>query len=200
MHADHFIWSAYGTWLPSCPRESWPRYIRSWERSRPDLQPDHDPYRLNRMLAEKTRRFPPVRFSPVQMRAIAEGFERCARSRQAYVWACCIMPEYVQLLVTCPRTPTSQLMGLMRSEATKRLCELDLHPLSGYCDAEGQRPLMWSHTKWHQALKDDDTIHEAVAYINELPARTGEASQQWSFVRQFESLDRCRRNAKSTKS
>ena len=197
MHADHFIWSAYGTWIPSCPRESWPRYMRSWERTRPGLDasnvdPDRDPYRVNRLAAEKTRHFPPVRFNSLQMQAIAEGFARCVRSRQSWVWACCIMPEYVQILITTPRTPPTQMMGLMRCEATKRLHELNLHPMSEHGQGDGSTPLMWSHTKWHQQLKNDDTIREAIAYINELPEREGSARQNWDFVRPFESLDRCR--------
>ncbi len=187
MHADHFIWSSYGTWIPSCPRESWSRYIRSWERSRPgliDSQEEQlagtDPYRVNRMQADKTLKFPPIQFSALQTQAIAEGFQRCVNSRQAYVWACCIMPEYVQMLVTCPRTPATQLVGLMRSEATKRLNELDLHPLRIYSESDTGVPQMWSHAKWHLPLKDDDTVRDAIEYITQLPEREGLPGQNWA--------------------
>ena len=210
MHADHFIWTTYGTWLPACPRESWPRFIRSWEHQRglhlKSLEPTEqveasnmgaDPYRLNRLVAEKTRRFPPVRFNRVQMQAIAEGFERCMRSRQAWVWACSILPDYVQLLVTTPRTPAAQMTGLLRGEATRRLNEVGLNPMSAYSSQAGQNPLMWSHVKWHQQLKDDATIHSAIEYIRQLPENEGEADQDWSFVRSFESLDRCREESEA---
>ncbi len=133
----------------------------------------------------------------MQMQAIADGFERCVRSRQAWVWACSILPDYVQLLVTSPRTPASQMMGLMRSEATKRLNELNLHPMSEHSTTDGQTPLMWSHTKWHLQLKDDESIRQAIEYIEGLPEREGATSQEWSFVREFESLDRCREESEA---
>ncbi len=196
MHADHFIWSSYGTWMPGCPRESWPRYMHTWERSRQKgSEQTVDPYRVNRMAAEKTLRFPPVYFTPRQIQAIAEGFERSARSRHAWVWACCVMPDHVQLLITCPRTPPSQMMGILRSEATKRLSELNLHPMTDFANAQGQKPLMWSHTKWHLQLKDDESIHQAIDYVQSVPERQGQPAQQWNFVREFHSLDRCREEA-----
>lgn len=206
MHVDHFIWSTYGNWMPNCPRESWPRYVRTWERARTGLQMSElnamedrgsDPYRVNKMVAEKSRRFPPVSFTAVQMQGIAEGFERCARLRHAWIWACSILPEYVQMLVTCPCASSTLLAGAMRSEATKRLTELDLHPTSDYGDTDGHKPLMWSHVKWHQQLKDDQAIHQAIEYVQELPQREGTSSQHWNFVRQFQSLDRCREECES---
>lgn len=202
MQADHFIWSAYGTWMPNCPHESWPRYIQTWERSRVEWHvcsengqkeaAVRDPYRVQRMVSEKSRRFPPVRFSPLQAQGIAEGFERCTRIRHAWIWACAIMPDHVQMLVTCPRTQPTLLAGLMRSEATKRLMELNLHPMSDFAAETDQPPLMWSHVKWHRSLKDDESIHEAIEYLQNLPQRDGEAVQDWNFVREFHSLDRCR--------
>lgn len=202
MHADHFIWPTYGTWIPNCPRESWPRYIRNWERSRPSItggEPAgcpsaNDPYRVNRMFAEKSLSFPPIQFTTLQRQVIAEGIARCVHSRQAWVWSLCILPEYVQMLVTCPRTPASQLAGLMRSEAAKRLREVELHPASSLGE-EAHSPQIWSHSKWHLQIKNDESIREAITYIEQLPQREGQDQYAYDFVRPFESLERCREEA-----
>ena len=107
------------------------------------------------------------------------------------------MPEYVQMLVTCPRTPATQLVGLMRSEATKRVHELGLHPMSQFSAEDGSTPIMWSHAKWHIQLKDDEAIRAAIDYMQQLPEREGEVAQPCAFVTPFESLERCREEAET---
>lgn len=207
MHVDHFIWSTYGNWIPNCPRETWPRYMHRWEQARTGLRlldengqaqsPENAPYRINRIAAEKNRRFPPVCITPLQAQAISQGFERSIRLRHTWVWACCIMPEYVQLLITSPYASASLVSSSMRSEATKRLAELDLHPMQSHVGPDGQMPLMWSHVKWHLTLKDDASIHQAIEYVQGLPEREGAADQHWGFTSQFQSLSRCREESEA---
>ena len=83
VYGYHFIFSAYGFWLPNDPRGSWSDTIRVFDllqfgpatkvtTTRNLAHEAHD--RERRLVAKNALRYPPVRFTGIQARAIARGF------------------------------------------------------------------------------------------------------------------------------
>jgi hypothetical protein len=79
----HIIFSTYGFWLPNDPRGSWSDFVGSWElfrfgpatktsERRSLAYRDHD--RELRLRAKSALKYPAVKFTGEQARAVARGF------------------------------------------------------------------------------------------------------------------------------
>src|ERR1700679_1828107 len=99
VHAYHVIFGTYGFWLPNDPRGSWSEFVGSWELlrfgcatttavRRSVAYSNHD--RALRIEAKKTLKYPPVKFSGVQARAVARGFAQYVERSGIVVLACAI--------------------------------------------------------------------------------------------------------------
>ncbi len=82
--AYHFLFSAYGFWLPNDPRGSWSETVRQFDllkfgpATKVNVTPNlaHDPHdRELRKQAKEALMYRPVRFSGLQARAIYRGFQ-----------------------------------------------------------------------------------------------------------------------------
>src|SRR5207249_4527544 len=91
--AYHIIITAHGFWLPNDPRGSWSDFVGAREllkygratkvtTHRSLAHVPHD--REMRRAAKRSLKYPAVRFSPAQIRSIAEGFAR-AIAQSVYV-------------------------------------------------------------------------------------------------------------------
>ena len=124
----HFIFSAYGFWLPNDPRGSWSDCVREFEirkfgpatkslitSTRSVAAKPHD--HATRLAAKSALRYPPVRFTGVQARAIARGFAAAASEGNYIIHALAILPDHAHLVLA--RNPRTS-MRLQRTSSPRR--------------------------------------------------------------------------------
>jgi REP element-mobilizing transposase RayT len=197
IHGYHVIWVTYGFWLPNDPRGSWSDFVYVWELARfgratkgmDRIEVEPEQYALWRALARQALRFPPVTLNGHQALAVGEGFGRFAQKSRLGVWACSILPEHVHLVLARHRYKIEQAVNLLKGEATRRLLEVDLHPMSMYrASAKERLPSVWAEDQWKVYLDSEEAIENAIRYVEENPMREGKRRQQWSFVRPFDGI------------
>jgi REP element-mobilizing transposase RayT len=199
IHAYHVIFGAYGFWLPNDPRGSWSDFVGKWELlrfgkatkglERRELS-ELSPAELSeRAAARAALDFPPVQFSGLQARAIANGFARACQNNRYTIWACAIMPEHTHLVVARHRYKVEHIANLLKGAATRQILAENLHPLSAYARDENRPPAMWAVRQWKVFLDTEESIDNAIRYVEENPKREGKPVQHWSFVTPFTGLD-----------
>ena len=197
IHGYHVIWGTYGFWLPNDPRGSWSDFVYSWELARfgratksigrVEVEPEQ--YAIWRAAAQKSLKHPPVTLSGPQALAAGEGFGRFAQKSGLEVWACAIMPEHVHLVLARHRYETEQAANLLKGEATRRLLEMDLHPMKQFQKSKRDRlPSVWGENQWIVYLDSERAIDNAVHYVEENPDREGKPRQRWKFVTPFRGI------------
>lgn len=137
----HIIFSTYGFWLPNDPRGSWSQFVGSWDlfrygpatktTQRRSLAHDEHDAGL-RLEAKQALKYPPVRFTGLQARAVARGFARYVQRTKLAVWACAILPDHVHLVTGMPGMKIEQLVIQLKGEATHELEREGIHPLARY--------------------------------------------------------------------
>ena len=129
--AYHSIFSMYGFWLPNDPRGSGSDYIASWELFRygPATKTDsrqsvaHRPLPPNWQREAKTAlHYPPVVVTGRQALAISQGFATAAGEGPYQIYACAILPEHVHLVIGASPRRIRQVVGHLRSRATRTPC------------------------------------------------------------------------------
>jgi hypothetical protein len=129
VHGYHVIIGAYGYWLPNDPRGTWSDFVGKWEllrfgranrsherRNLVELTPQE---RRLRDRARASLKYPPVRFSGIQARAIARGFASVAQKRGLTIWACSILPEHTHLVIARHRYQVESIVNALKGEATR---------------------------------------------------------------------------------
>jgi REP element-mobilizing transposase RayT len=189
----HVIFSTYGFWLPNDPRGSWSNFVGSWElfrygpatkttERRSVAHREHD--RELRLKAKSALKYPPVKFTGVQARAVARGFARYVQRTKLPVWACAILPDHVHLVVGRPGMKVEQLVIQLKGDATQQLEREGIHPLSDY-RIEGKRvPRCWVRGQWKVYLDPED-VRRAIDYVENNPVKEGKKKQTWSFVLRY---------------
>ncbi|HMO26082.1 MAG TPA: transposase [Tepidisphaeraceae bacterium] len=187
----HIIFSTYGFWLPNDPRGSWSAFVGSWElfrygpatqtKERRSLAYDaHD--RAKRLAAKSALKYPPVKFTGVQARAVARGFARYVERSRLPVWACAILPDHVHLVVGRTGMKVEQLVIQLKGDATQELEREGLHPMAAFKEEDGRLPKCWARRHWKVYLDPDD-VERAVRYVENNPIKDGKRKQTWSFVK-----------------
>ena len=199
VHGYHVILAAYGFWLPNDPRGSWSEFVGKWELVRFGRATKSLPRRglaaltaaelRQREEARKALKYPPVRFTGVQARAIGAGFAAACERSGYTIWACSILPEHTHLVIARHRYKVEQVANLLKGEATRNLIEQDLHPLGQFAEAGQRAPRMWAEHQWKVYLDSEEAIVGAIAYVEENPTREGKPAQHWRFVTAFTGLD-----------
>jgi len=195
VHASHVIFCAYGFWLPNDPRGSWSDFVGAWEllrfgratktNSRRSLAWDfHD--REARLAAKEAMKYPPVRFTGVQARAIGRGFAAFKARSGMTIWACSILPEHVHMVIARHGYHVEQIVNLLKGEATRELVAEGIHPLAAHAGAEGKAPKAWSRGQWKVFLNSPDDIAGAIRYVQDNPGKEGLPGQTWGFVTDYE--------------
>ena len=148
----HFIFSAYGFWLPNDPRGSWSDTIRVYEllqfgpatKINATESVAHAPHdRALRLKAKQALRYDPVHFTGIQARAIARG---------------------------------------LKAKATMRLNAEGLHPLADHPRADGTLPSSWARNYWCPFIDSVEYLTQAISYVENNPVRCGLKAQAWNCV------------------
>jgi hypothetical protein len=127
--AYHVIFGAYGFWLPNDPRGSWSSFVGSLDLFRfgPATKTDstksvaakkHD--RQKRLRAKKNLKYPAVRFSARQIRAVAGGFQTAKIESGYKIFACAILPDHVHMVIDRHKRKIEQVVGHLKSRAEGR--------------------------------------------------------------------------------
>src|SRR5687768_11557797 len=128
--AFHSIFSMYGFWMPNDPRGSGSDYIAAWQlfrygeatktNSRRSVAGvSHNP--PIRLAAKQVLRYSPVTISGVQAVAVIEGFTDACDDAGYRVRACVILPDRVHLVIAHHSRPIRQIVGHLKSKATRHL-------------------------------------------------------------------------------
>jgi len=191
----HIIIGAYGFWLPNDPRgswstEVWARHLRPFgPASKVDARHSlvsrkHDQAR--RLEAKRQLRYPPVKFSGVQARTVAGGFEKAADELELKVYACSILPDHVHLVTARHPRDVEYIAGFLKRAASRRLKAEGLHPLAEYSCAEGRLPSPRGDHGWFVYLDTHAQIRQRIRYVEENPKKEGLPPQNWPFVVRYE--------------
>ena len=191
--AYHFIFSAYGFWLPNDPRGSWSTTIRAFdllkygpatkvETTRSVAAAPHD--RQLRLEAKKVLKHPPVRFTGVQARAIARGFTEAKEEHHYEFLALAILPDHVHLLVARHPRDLDGIAAHLKAKATRRMATEGLHPFADRPGRDGRRlPSPWARNYWAPFVRDPHHLDAAVRYVEANPSRGGLRPQRYRCVR-----------------
>jgi len=192
---SHLILTAYGFWLPNDPRGSWSDFVGAWklvrfgratrtdERRSLAARP-HDG-RL-RLAAKRALKYPPVRFSGAQARAVGRGFATFVQRIGLGVWACSVLPEHTHLVVARHSWRVETLASRLKAESTRRLMRESIHPLRGFPTRTGRMPKAWARGHWKVFLDSAADIRRAIQYVEGNPAKEGLPPQRWSFVMKYD--------------
>jgi len=189
--ALHFIFSAYGFWLPNDPRGSWRDVIREFELLKfgPATKVRNNEFvahkahdRQLRLKAKESLRYKPVRFNGQQALAIAQGFESAQTQAGYHYLALAILPDHVHLLMKPKGTDHDRIARHLKSRATRRLSELNLHPFGHLPKSDGQIPTPWGRNHWAVFVSEQAHLKSAVSYIKRNPVKHGFKVQRWKIV------------------
>ncbi len=197
--ATHVIFGAYGFWLPNDPRGSWSNFVGSWELARLGratrtverrslAKEPHD--HAARLATKRLLEHPPVRLSGRQARAVARGLAAFVAKADVTVWACSVLPDHLRVVVASHRTRVEQIVILMKGAATRQLICEGLHPLASSGTRSGRPPKVWARGQWKVFLDSDGDVRRAIRYVEENPVREGKPRQRWSFVTEFDGVER----------
>jgi len=191
----HFIFSAYGFWLPNDPRGSWSDAVRELELLRFGAATKADTTRsvagkphnyYMRMQAKKALRYPPVRFNGQQARTIVNGFSQVVANQRYAVYALAVMPDHVHLLMRRHPTDVDRIATQLKARATARLNEEGLHPLSRYPRANGGLPSPWARKHWCPFIRSVEHMRATIRYVEQNPVKAGFKPQRWRLVTPYE--------------
>ena len=176
----HLTLSTYGFWLPNDPRGSWSEYVGSQallrfgratrvhtRRSVADQPHDH----RARGEAKTRLRYPPVRLTGVQARAVARGFAKVIHKTGIAVWACAILPEHLHLVLARHRYPIEQVANLLKGEATRQLVQEKRHPFQHLASATDRLPTIWGRGVWKVYLNSEEAILRSIDYVRNNPLK-----------------------------
>jgi REP element-mobilizing transposase RayT len=196
--AYHIVISTYGFWLPNDERGSnskivWADHLRPFgpatfvTDTRSHANDPHD--RVRRRRAKNALLYPTVRFTGLQARAVGFGFKNCLTRTGATMYACCILPDHVHMVIARHDYEVEKLVSLLKGDATRELVRCDLHPLSGYRNVRDKIPSPWAASCRKVFLFTPEEIEHRIGYTNANPRRQGKPDQRWSFVTPY-SADR----------
>jgi REP element-mobilizing transposase RayT len=183
--AYHSIFSMYGFWLPNDPRGSGSDYVASWELFRygPATKTNSRQSVARRPMppgwkeaARTALDHPAVSVTGRQALAISQGFATAAAEGPYPIYACAILPEHVHLVVGASTRRIRQIVGHIKSRATRALREQQLW--------DDDRPL-WGEHGWNVYLESVAAVERAIRYVNDNPLKEGKKRQNWSFVVPF---------------
>jgi REP element-mobilizing transposase RayT len=138
----------------------------------------------------KALRFPPVEMTGVQARGVGSGFADACQKSGFAIWACSILPQHVHLVIARHRYKVEQICNLLKGEATKELKARFIHPQARFAGTNGKLPSMWSERQWKVYLDTEESVENAIRYVEENPVKEGKSPQTWSFVRQFTGIEK----------
>jgi REP element-mobilizing transposase RayT len=193
----HITFGVYGFWLPNDPRGSGSKYVGARrllpfgratgleDRSLSVARRDHN--RQLRREAKKHLKYPAVRFTGVQARAVGRGFHDLVRRDGLAVWACSVMPDHVHLVLARHARPAEKTTERLKGAATQRLLAEQLHPFGHLRLPSGRPPNCWQRGQWVDFLDTPEAVRWFISYVEKNPLEIGLPPQRWPFVTPYES-------------
>ena len=198
VHGYHVILPMYGFWLPNDARGSWSDFIRKWElvrfgpttktMQRRSLDELTEAEMRQRDAARLALAYDPVSIDGQQAASIGRGFARKVRRSNYTIWACSILPEHTHLVVARHTYKVEQIANLLKGAATSQILEDGRHPMAEHAQPGKRPPRMWAAREWKVFLDSEEAIENAIQYVEDNPAKEGEAIQDWSFVTPFDGI------------
>jgi REP element-mobilizing transposase RayT len=158
----HLIFSAYGFWLPNDQRGSGSTRVRAQhlyevagEATKVTTRHSvaHRPHDVvARHAAKSALKYPPVRLSGVQARAVARGIATIIPKIKLVVHACAIMPDHVHLVVRRHHLNGDEHLECLKRATTRGLNNEGLHPMAAFARANGRIPSPWAAQGWKVML------------------------------------------------
>jgi len=187
----HFIFSAYGFWLPNDPRGSWSDTIRVFDllqfgpatKLSANKYVAHVPHdRALRLKAKEALRYDPVRFTGIQARAIARGFGIAADEAAYKIYALPILPDHAHAVVGVHSHHIDRIASHMKAKATIQLNSEGLNPFINHPRADGTLPSAWARNYRCPFIDSDEYLSQAIRYVEKNPIRCGLKTQKWNCV------------------
>jgi REP element-mobilizing transposase RayT len=188
----HLVFGAYGFWLPNDPRGSgswhvWAEHLKRFgsatrldDRSRSVAGREHDS-RLRRA-AKQNLKYPAVKFTGLQARAIGVGFGEYVAKHHITVWACSILPTHVHLVIARHKFKIEFIAERLKLAATQQLVRDRLHPLAHLLEPGSPLPTCWQRKAWHPFLRTSGDVRSRIRYVDDNPLQEGKPRQHWPFV------------------
>ena len=199
IHGYHVILTAYGFWLPNDPRGSWCDFVGRWEllkygrarrtmdrKSLADLTPTE---LAQRDAAQKALLYPAVSLTNEQIVSVAGGFADAATKSNYSIWACAIMPEHTHFVIARHTYKVEQIATLLKGAATRKLVDNQLHPMK-HLQRNDRLPSMWAGRCWKVFLDSEESIENAICYVENNPIEEGKPQQNWPFVTPFRGIEK----------
>ncbi|QDU53934.1 hypothetical protein Pan181_01130 [Aeoliella mucimassa] len=82
------------------------------------------------------------------------------------------------------------MVNLLKGAASRELCNRGLHPYQNYVQSGGRPPRMWGEHAWKTYLDSEESVENAIRYVEENPLKEGKPLQGWSFVTPFAGIDK----------
>jgi REP element-mobilizing transposase RayT len=188
----HLIFSTYGFWLPNDERGSGSTRVRArhifdaggeatkvhTRRSVASKQHDVE----SRRAAKKSLKYPAVRLTGIQARAVGRGIAAICPKTNLLIHACAIMPDHVHVVAARNDMGGDEIMACVKRAGTRGMNEEGLHPLQDYARENGRVPSPWAARGWKVMLFTPAQMRSRIKYVEENPVRAGLRRQQWSFV------------------
>ena len=195
----HFIFSAYGFWLPNDPRGSWSECIRQYEllrfgpATKSLITSTHSvaskPHaEALRLAAKDALRYPPVQFTGIQARAIARGFAIAAKEHAYAIHALAILPDHVHLVMAWHRRHIDDIAAHLKSKATRQMTDEGIHPLTAFASANGRKPSPWARNYWCPFIDSLEYMQQAIRYVQRNPLKSGLPAQRWNCIVPYEPI------------
>mgnify|MGYP006272547807 CR=1 FL=1 len=196
----HFIFSAYGFWLPNDPRGSWSNTVRRYEllafgpATKTDTRRSvagaaHDAEQ--RLAAKRVLRRTPVRFTGRQAREVARGFETACGDAGYGCHALAVLPDHAHVVISRHHKPTNRIAAHLKAKATAALSMAGLHPFADG-DRSARPPSPWARGFWCVYLNSDRHVQQAIRYVESNPVKAGLPRQRWRFVVPWNPYDNTR--------
>jgi len=189
--AYHVIISAFGFWLPNDPRGSWSEWIRKFElfrygdatkvSTRESVAHVAHDYQW-RLEAKKELDFPPVKFSELQVQAIAQGFRNYIERSGVTFWAVSILDDHIHAVFKRHRYESEKVNNLLKGELTKSLFHSGVHPFQQIALTGKAPPPCFGRKWWTVYIDSERQLQQAIPYVENNPEKEGKPKQSWDFV------------------
>ena len=134
-----------------------------------------------RIEAKRKLKYPAVKLSGIQARAVGRGFASAIEKYAYPIYACSILPEHVHLVIGQYRYEVEKIAQRLKQNATMQLDQEGIRPGG----KQTGPPTPWAKGIWKVFLDNDEAVLRAIAYTEENPIKEGKPKQSWPFVRRY---------------
>jgi len=143
---------------------------------------------VQRSHIQRKLKYPAVQLTGTQSAAVGGGFNTAITKYGLAIWACSILPEHIHLVLARTGKSCESMTNFLKGEATKELNRQSLHPLAAHAE-HGRTPQPWARKHWQVYLNSEQSIDNAIAYVNDNPIKENKPAQHWPCVTPFTGLD-----------